>query len=88
MLKTYPAPPKKRKATFKFLKHGLIVKIAYHGIEAYLDVIKVIAYNIKYEGSKNFVTFPTKNFDSAAQNIMAQDIKNLSCRVKFLVGNV
>ncbi len=27
-----------------------------------------------YEGSKNFETFPTKNFDPAAQNVMAQDL--------------
>ncbi len=27
-----------------------------------------------YEGSKNFETFPTKNFDPVAQNIMAQDL--------------
>ncbi len=48
-----------------------------------------------YEGSKNFETFPTKNFEPVAQNVMAQDlmpksldirslaIKNLSCRVKI-----
>ncbi len=42
-----------------------------------------------YEGSNNFETFQTKNFDPVAQNVMAQDlirslaIKNLSCRVKI-----